>query len=168
MAYTEIYERYKSLLYAFTLRRLGNKEESKDLIAELFLAIWAKRKDFTLSTSLSAYLYTSARNRVYDIMAHKKIQSRYIDSFKSFLDAGVDNADHLVRNKELSAWIDKEIAALPEKMREVFILSRETLLSRKEIAERLSLSEETVKSHMHHALRQLKRKLGSAFFLVFL
>ncbi len=166
-AYTEIYERYKSLLYTFTLRRLGNKEEAKDLVAELFLTIWDRHNTLTLTSSLAAYLYTSARNRIYDLLAHKKIQGRYIDSFTSYMDEGVENTDHLIRHKELSILIDKEIAALPPKMREVFLLSRETQLSRKEIAIKLSLSEETVKSHMHHALKQLKSRLGSFFFLVF-
>lgn len=166
-AYTEIYERYKSLLYTFTLRRLADKEEAKDLVAELFLAIWDRHKTLTLTSSLAAYLYTSARNRIYDLLAHKKIQGRYIDSFTSYMDEGIENTDHLIRHKELSILIDKEIAALPPKMREVFLLSRETQLSRKEIAAQLSLSEETVKSHMHHALKQLKARLGSFFFLVF-
>lgn len=167
-AYTEIYQRYKSLLYVFTLRRLGDREDSKDLISELFVSLWARHDDFALKTSLSSYLYTATRNRIVNVIEHKKVQERYLDSFQGYLDAAEDNTDHLVRNKELSALIDLEIAALPAKMREVFLLSRETHLSRKEIAAQLGLSEQTVKSHMHHALKTLKSRLGAAFFMVFL
>ena len=167
-AYTAIYDRYKTLLYIFTLRRLGDREESKDLISDLFTAIWSNHSTITLKSSLSAYLYTSARNRIIDLITHKQVQSRYIDSFQGYLDQGEDNADHLVRSKELTALIDLEISALPIKMREVFLLSRETYLSRAEIAIKLGISEETVKSHMHHAIKILKARLNSFFFIVFL
>lgn len=166
-AFAEIYQRYKALLYVFVLRRLGDREESRDLVSELFLSLWARHGELVLDSSLSGYLYTSARNRVLNVVSHRQVQARYIDSFQDYLDAGVDNTDHLVRNRELSALIDREIAALPAKMREVFLLSRETELSRKEIAEQLGLSEQTVKSHMHHALKILKGRLGVVFVLLF-
>jgi DNA-directed RNA polymerase specialized sigma24 family protein len=53
-------------------------------------------------------------------------------------------------------------------MRQVFELSRNTNYTRKEIAATLEISEETVKSHMHHALKILKAKLGSLMLLVFM
>jgi RNA polymerase sigma factor (sigma-70 family) len=68
----------------------------------------------------------------------------------------------------LLALIEKEIEALSPKMRQVFEMSRNTTLSRKEIAAELNLSEETVKSHIHHALKTLKTKLGPLFTLLFI
>jgi RNA polymerase sigma-70 factor (ECF subfamily) len=167
-AYTEIYNRYKTLLLVFALRRLENEEECKDLLHELFLSLWVRRAELVISTSLSAYLYTSVRNRILDIITHQNISARYIDNFQGYLNKGEDNTDHLVRHKELLALIESEIAAMPPKMRQVFELSRKTSLSRKEIATQLNLSEQTVKSHMQHALKILKSKLGKAFHILFL
>jgi len=57
---------------------------------------------------------------------------------------------------------------LPKKNAGGFDLSRKTHYTRKEIAEELGVSEQTVKSHMHHALKILKVKLGSLLFVLFL
>lgn len=159
-AYTEIYHRYKTLLYAFALKRLEDADESKDLIHELFLSLWARREELAITGSLSAYLYTAVRNRIIDLVARREVSDRYIQSFQHYLNKGENNTDYLVRHKELLALIEGEIAALPPKMRQVFELSRKTNCTRKEIAERLGLSEQTVKSHMQHALKLLRSKLG--------
>lgn len=166
-AFNEIWDRYKSKLYTFTLRMLGDREASRDLVSDLFVSIWSKRDAIKLSSSLSSYLYVSARNRAFDLISRRKVEGRYIDSFQDYLDRGEDNADHLIRSKEMAAMIDAEIHALPEKMREIFLLSRETQLSRAEISQRLGVSEETVKNQMHKALKLLKSRLGAAFILIF-
>jgi RNA polymerase sigma factor (sigma-70 family) len=65
----------------------------------------------------------------------------------------------LIRENDLLALIEKEIAALPEKMRVVFELSRKESMNRKEISEHLGLPENTVKTNMYRALKMLYRKL---------
>lgn len=166
-AYTEIYDRYKAPLFSFTYRRLEDVAESEDVVAELFLSLWDRHSSFNLTGSLASYLFTATKNRVIKVITHKKVESRYIDSFREYVEEGIDNADHLVRNRELAAIIDAEIENLPIKMRQVFQMSRQTNLSRKEIAVELGLSEETVKSHMHHALKSLKTRLGANFYMIF-
>lgn len=167
MAYTEIYHRYKRLLYQFAFKRLGNKEEVSDIIHELFLTLWERHADINLTYSLSTYLHSSVRNRIINHIAHREVSSRYIDSFNQYAITWSSTADHLVRDKQLRDLIEKEIGALPPKMRQVFELSRKTGYNRKEIAEELKLSEQTVKSHMQHALKILKMKLGTLLILVF-
>lgn len=173
MAYTEIYNRYKRPLYLFAFKRLGEKEEVWDVVHEVFLSLWLRHEDLELSYTLSTYLHSAVRNKIANLIAHKKVSGRYLDSFANYLDTHhADNAcdatDHLVRHKEFEELIEKEIAALPDKMRKVFELSRKTNLNRKEIAVKLGLSEETVKSHMHQALKKLKIKLGSLLGLLFI
>jgi len=65
----------------------------------------------------------------------------------------------------LEVLIEKEIACLPSKMRQVFELSRKANLSHKQIATQLDLSEKTVKNQVNNALKVLKLKLGSLMFL---
>ena len=166
-AYTEIYKRYNSLLYVFAYKRLGDREEVKDIIHELFLSLWMNRESLTITTGLAQYLYTCTRNRILNLISHKKISSRYIDSLQGFIEQGNDSSDHLVRHKQLQAFIEKEIAALPPRMREVFEMSRKSNLSRKEIAKELDISEQTVKSQIHIALKVLRVKLG-AFLSLFI
>jgi RNA polymerase sigma-70 factor, Bacteroides expansion family 1 len=167
-AYTEIYDRYHGLLYIFAYNRLKDREEAKDLIHELFLKLWTDRDQLTINGRLSVYLYTAVRNRIINVIARQKVASRYIDSFLSHIDhMDRQSADHLVRHNDLQTFIQHEIDSLNPRTREVFELSRQTTLTRKEIAARLGISEETVKSHMHHALRHLKARLGNLFLLIF-
>jgi len=164
-AYTEIYDRYHAQLYVFAYRRLKNREEAKDLIHELFLKLWTDREMIAERFVLAAYLYTSLRNRIINLIAHQKVSIRYIESFDSYLvQLSNNNADFLVRHKDMHEIIEKEIANLNPRTRKVFELSRKTNLSRKEIAAALGIAEETVKSHMHTALQVLKVRLGNLYF----
>ncbi len=159
-AYTEIYTRYSGILYIHSYRRLRNREEAKDLIHELFATLWSKRAEISVQTKLSAYLYTSVKNRVIDLISRQKRQILYANSVEVSLKSQTDVTDHPIRLKELSQLIEKEIDALPEKMRQVFNLSRKSHLSHKEISEALDISEFTVRKQINNALKVLKPRLN--------
>ena len=159
-AYTQVFDRFYSLLYLHALKILLDEDEAKDLVQELFEMIWLKRDSLTVNGSVSAYLYASTRNMVLNQIAHKKVKTKYLDSLGEFIGQEDYLADFYVREKELKRIIEKEIAALPQKMSEIFKLSRTEYLSHKEIASRLHLSELTVKTQVKRALRILKPKLG--------
>lgn len=168
IAFTQIYERYKYMLYAHAFRRLRNEEESEDMIHDLFATLWKRHETFELKTHLQAYLYTAVRNRIFKLLAHKDIESEYISSFQQASEQATNITDYLVREAQMTAMIEKEISALPSKMREVFELSRKQNLSHKEIAEKLGISEQTVSKQITNALKILKTKLGLLVYLVFL
>ncbi len=74
---------------------------------------------------------------------------------------------HRVRENDLKAYIEKEIQALPPKMKQIFELSRKAHLSHKEIAEKLDTSENNVSTQITNALRILRTKIGIlGFFLL--
>ena len=168
VAYTEIYNRYFSLLYLHALKRLRDEEAARDLIQDLFTTLWIKREVLTTRTNLSNYLYTAVRNGVFNFIAHQKVASRYINELPDKIEPSECITDHLARERQLTALIEKEIAELPEKMREIFLLSRVEGLSHKEIAERLGISELTVKTQVKNALRILRGKLGFIIYFIFI
>jgi RNA polymerase sigma-70 factor (ECF subfamily) len=168
MAFAEIYTRYKWLLHTHAHKWMHDREEAMDIIHELFSNLWEKRESINFNATLSGYLYTAVRNRILNRVAHKKVESTYISSLQTFLDKGESLTDHLVRENELRAIIEKEIAALPAKMREVFELSRKANLSHKDIAQQLDISEQTVRKHVQNALRALRVRLGVFVFLYML
>ena len=159
-AYAQIFDRFYGMLYLHALKILLDEDEAKDLVQELFEMIWMKRDAIFLNGSVSSYLYACTRNMVLNLIAHKKVRSRYLDSLGEFIGQEEYLTDFYVREKELKAIIEKEIAALPQKMGEIFKLSREKYLSHKEIASKLQLSELTVKTQVKRALKILKPKLG--------
>ena len=167
-AFKEIYKRYFNVLYVHAYKRLQDKEEAQDVIQEVFTVLWDKREHIFLTGSLLAYLFTAVRNKIFNNLAHKKYESSYIQSLQHFINKGVCQTDYLVRENQLQALIEKEIAALPAKMQEVFSLSRTGHFTHKEIATELNLSEQTVKKQVNNALRILRTKLGMVLFLYFL
>jgi RNA polymerase sigma-70 factor (ECF subfamily) len=167
-AYTEIYNRYKNLLQNHAYKKLEDFDEVKDVLQELFTQLWVKREELPETTNLRGYLYITMRNKIFNIIAHRKVTSAYIQSLQEFIREENYITDLLVREKEFKAMIDKEIDALPAKMQKVFRLSRDSGLSHREIAEQLDISEQTVSKQISNAIKVLRVKLGAFFFMVFL
>ncbi|WEK17653.1 MAG: RNA polymerase sigma-70 factor [Candidatus Pedobacter colombiensis] len=167
-AYTQVFDRFYGLLYLHALKILLDEDEAKDLVQELFEMIWMKRDLLIVNGSVSAYLYASTRNMVLNQIAHKKVKNRYLDTLGEFVGQEEYLTDFYVREKELKRIIEKEISALPQKMSEIFKLSRTEYLSHKEIASKLHLSELTVKTQVKRALKILKPKFGFIIGLMLL
>ena len=168
-AFTAIFDRYYRLLFIHAYKKLNDEEQAKDVVQDLFTALWLRRESLVLANdNLAVYLYTAIRNRILDVIARQQVRNRYIHSFQDFIDQEQTGTDYLVRSVDLTTIIKAEIAALPPKMREVFEMSRYENLSHKEIAEKLKLSELTVRTHVKKALRILRIRLniGVYFFAV--
>ncbi|MEH6307549.1 RNA polymerase sigma-70 factor [Olivibacter sp. CPCC 100613] len=166
-AYLEIYERYSRPLYMHACKKLNDRDEIKDLLQEVFAALWQNRASLSPASPLAAYLYATLRYRIIKLIAHKKVESLYFESLAVSNAHDNTTPDYLVREKEISQLIENEIIQLPEKMQEVFRMSRESHLSHKEIAQELGLSESTVKKHVNNALKVLRPKFGTLLSLVY-
>lgn len=165
-AFTEIYNRYKGVLFVHAYRMLENAEEAQDIIQDLFTMLWSRRSEIMITGSLSSYLYAAVKNRILDQMAKDRNRDRYIDSLAGFMEEGEYITDHQLRENELSHLIEKEVALLPAKMRQIFELSRLSNLSHKEIAAEMNISDKTVKKQISNALLILRKKIDVAFSLL--
>ena len=168
-AFNEIYERYKGLLVNHAYNKLnGNLEDAKEIVQEVFSNFWHNRHLLPVINVLKAYLYTLVRNRVLNYIQHQNVVTRYADSFAQYEQEYDYSTDRLIREKQMLEIIDREINALPTKMKEVFLLSRKNYLSHKEIAEKLDISEHTVKNHIKSALKILRNRLDLVLIIVML
>jgi RNA polymerase sigma-70 factor (family 1) len=165
-AYNEIYHRYFYLTYVHAYKKLRDEEQAKDVVQDVFATLWFKR-DFNLPRSnLAGYLFTAVRNKIFDLFAHEQVKTKHIDSLKDYLSRNASQpTDHLIRENQLKAYIEKEIRALPPKMRVIFEMSRIEQLTHKEIADSLNTSENNVTTQISNALRILRAKLGMITFL---
>ncbi|MBB5440067.1 RNA polymerase sigma-70 factor (ECF subfamily) [Pedobacter sp. AK017] len=166
-AFEETFIRYEPLLLNFTYKKINNRDEAKDILQDIFVQLWNNLDGLNIS-SLSSYLYTAALNKIRDRYKHQVIHDEHIGKLQQLIDGAAAGADYLIREKDITLLIEKEIAALPEKMREVFLLRKNAFLSNKEIAEKLGIAEQTVETHMKRALKTLKNRLGPAVVLTFL
>lgn len=166
-AFAELYNRYKQALYFHANRSLRDHDEARDMVQEIFEAIWTKRETLVIPKSVDAYLYGSIRNRILNFIAHQKVVSKYTDSIDAFLGQGHLTTDEMVREHELINILQQEIALLPKKMREVFELSRNHQLTYKQIAEQLNISDQSVKKQVQRAIRILRLKIRLNIFFTF-
>lgn len=167
LAFAEIYDRYKLILHHHAWMKLGNKIEAQDTIQEVFSSLWSKREDLSIHHNLAGYLYTSVRNHILNLMARKTVHDKYLQSLQQFSSEQVQ-PDFRIRENMLHQAIEKEIAALPPKMRQVFELSRKQHLSHKQIAAIMGTSEETIKKQIKITLKQLRSRLGLVTYLYLL
>lgn len=163
-AFSEIYRRYSAPLLVHASNKLQDIEEAKDVVHEVFYCLWNSRMELRIHTSLAGYLYAATRNKILDRFAHDQVKSAYVESLQRFLEQGECITDQAIREHELRRLIEEEIAALPEKMRQVFEFSRNESYSHREISGMLNISEATVKKQVYNALKILKVRLTAFLF----
>lgn len=166
-AYTELYKRYYYLMLVFSIKKLRDTDLAKDFVQELFTNLWYKREEISTSGNFSAFLYKSLRHRILDYFLHLKVESKYFTFLKDFGSSITClHADHVIRENQLQAYIEKQIQLLPFKMRQIFELSRKEHLTHKEIAETLNTTEVNVTRHISNALKIMRTKLGMILFFI--
>lgn len=158
LAFTEIYNRYWAEMYYHTFRMLKDEDSSKDVVQDVFSSLWLKSTTLNVNIKLSGHLYISARNKVLNLIAQDKVRSDYLSAIATFVTESTNDAS-LFDERQILEIVEAEIKNLPPRMREIFELSRKDNLSHKEIAERLNLSEQTVKKQVHNALKIIKNKV---------
>lgn len=165
VAYTSIYDRYVFTLLNHAYNKTRNREEARDIVQEVFTRLWARRQQIQITTNVAGFLYTSVQHIIIDQFVHSKVKDKYFASILSFAAQSHEATDYRTRENQLADIIEKEIAGLPPKMREIFELSRKHHLSHKEIAERLNIAEQTVSKQVSNALKILRIKLGIIAYL---
>ena len=157
----------------YVLKVIHSEDDAKDIVQEVFVSIWRRREVLEVKGTLIAYLLRSVRNlsiRYIETHLHQQAFIKTLSEQVSHLDlGGVD----ILELQQLEARVDQAIAALPLKMREVFLLSRQENLSYREIAQQLGIAETTVKKQVSNALHHIRSGMGglsatAALYLTFL
>ncbi|WP_418895440.1 RNA polymerase sigma-70 factor [Limibacterium fermenti] len=158
-AFCELYAKYKTRLLYFAAKFIKSNEFAEDIYQDAFAVIWQSRCFLDPEKSFSSYLYTVVKNRILntlrDIENNQKLKSH-------ILDYSIDHSDttnQFIEASELQAILDKALAKLTPRQRQVFEMSRDAQLSHKEIAEILGISVFTVQEHISIALKTIKSYL---------
>ncbi len=157
-------ENYPSLVN-YARRFVLSTEEARGAVQDVFIKIWENRETLSENIHLRNYLHTSVRNRCLDILKHRKNINHYlrekIKEFETDPDGNATGHEPLdaMITRELEERIIEAIDHLPDRCREVFILSRHKGMKYKEISEHLDISVKTVETHIAHALNSLRKTL---------
>jgi len=154
-AFDEIYYRCKPALIDNAYRKLQSRESAEDLVHDIFLSLYTKTEVLEFTVSLKAYLHTALKYKVQNELRNKVVREKH----KKFLFFSTvcknDFADNLDYS-ECKKKVDSTIAALPDKCRQAFVMSREYDYSYKDISGNLGISVSTVEKHISKALKVLR------------
>lgn len=138
-----------------------DKDLSEDLVQQVFVRLWEKRKEIRIHTTAKAYLYKAT---IYAAFNHIRKENQLVEWESQLAEPFHLNND--LEYQETIQQVTSIIDELPPSCRTIFILSREEGMSYKEIAETLSISIKTVENQMSKALRILREKLSKYLSLV--
>lgn len=153
-----VYELYWKKLFSYCYYHIQNKEDATDLVQEIFLSLWKKRDQLQIR-QVENYLFRSASFEITDFYRRRNVRALHAQHFSSVYINAENATENLVWFTELSSRIDDLLDQLPERCREVYRLSRIEGKSHEQIKTDLSISENTVKAHLQHALSFLKSRL---------
>ena len=151
-------------LCLYALHYIQDVDLSEDIVQESYAALWEKLQEGAHVLNRKSYLYMMVRNRCLDYLRKKGIPT---ESLKPYDTYGIIDDDDAQERSQTEARLWTAIDSLPEKCREVFILSKRDGLKYEEIAEELGLSVNTVRNQISKALKVLKEgvhKLYTFFF----
>jgi RNA polymerase sigma-70 factor (family 1) len=167
-AFAEIYSRYAESLAGFAGSKLYSLDDARDLLHDMFVKLWENREQINITSTLQSYLFAIIRHRIIDKIRKNITREEYASMRQSLNAAYQDSADKLVEVKELRQTIEKSLDQLSPRVKEIYKLSKEEGLNNQEIAQRLNLSEQTVKNQLSAALKHLRKSLATSKFLALL
>jgi RNA polymerase sigma-70 factor (family 1) len=152
-----IYDQYFESIRKYIYYRSGDQELSTDVAQETFVKVWEKQFEYHPNKTKSL-LYKIALEIFITNYRKQKNASTYLKYLKlNFIEANDEND---IEYQELKSQYEKTLARLPEKQRDVFLMSRLENLTYKEIAERLNIGVKAVEKRMGLALSVLKKEIA--------
>lgn len=152
-SYNQLFLRYYNRLCAFVFIIIQNNSASEDVVQELFIRLWTQRKKLDIKESVVAYLYRSSKNAALNYLRSENNRKKTLDKMP-FTDWQSD--ENQMEQIEFSTALHQCIDQLPERCKEVFLLSRFEGLKHKEISEQLGTSVKTIKNQIWKSLQQIK------------
>jgi RNA polymerase sigma-70 factor (ECF subfamily) len=157
-AFTKVYMHYYERVLFFA-RRYVLESDAQDIAADTFLQLWRKREGFTDLAAVGRFLFVTTRNRCYDFMRRRQVREQYAAELAELMANGTDDFFIEQVRIEFVKLIEAQVALLPEKMREIFLLSFRDGLKPAQIAGQLGITVKTVSNQKLSAIKLLRSAL---------
>lgn len=151
------FQKYMELLYYRALGYVKDPLVAEDIVQEVFIRFWDNRKKLEISLSVIAYLTRSVVNSCKNYLEHLSVRQRYEQDYQHENQNLTEKKEYDEEELEqLRIRLRIFIDSLPEKCREIFILACIDGLKYREVAERLGVSVNTVKTQVKNAYTKLR------------
>lgn len=160
-----IFKSYYPLLCRYANSIVRDAATAEDLVSDVMARFWEKSAELKIKTSLRSYLLRSVYNTSLNYITRYRSRYSEIDgeTFKKLASLWPEPdsvmPEDRIMEEELREKLQSVIQELPIECGKIFVMSRIDALSHKEIAERLNISENTVKVQIYRALTKIKKAL---------
>ena len=159
-AYDTLFRKYYSYLCMVVMRMTHSKEQSEDIVQEVFLEVWRKKEQLDIKSAVKSYLHRSVVNKTLNKIRDKKLEFDQDEEKLNSLPNMQSTPLQKIQGEELQSVIKTAFESLPEKCRVVFSMVKYEAMSYKETAEKLEISVKTVENQMSKALRIMREAIN--------
>ena len=159
LAFTELYNRYKNLVYGTALKITKSKVLAEEVVQDVFLKIWQNQEKAAEITNFENYLFIISRNHIFD-MIKKIARETNLASDITYKNSAADDTDTAIKDDQYNVILNQIIEQLPPQQQKIYKMAKMEGLSHQKIGEDLGISTETVKKHMAQALKFVRFKIS--------
>jgi RNA polymerase sigma-70 factor (family 1) len=157
-AFNTIYRSYNSVIFSTAIVYLKDIDEARDIVQQVFVKLWERRVMATNIENFQNYIVVTARNLIYDQFRKKSAETKVVTELAKIKDGlPVQTGANSAETKEHTRIFEAAVGQLPPQQKKVYLMVQEEQLSYKEIAAAMNLSVFTVKSHLEHARRSIRK-----------
>lgn len=158
-AFELLFHFYYPGLVVYSTQFTTDRMEAEEIVQDFFVRLWQRHQQLNLTDSLKSYLFLSVKNGCLNYLKHKKVEEKYIKQMAELSNQHIAYDPDLYIASELQEKVKNVIELLPEKCREIFMMSRIQGLKNEEIAANLNISKRTVETQISKALKVLRLEL---------
>lgn len=159
MAFKQIFDQYKGAVYGYSYKLTKSSTLAEETVQEVFLKIWQNRTKLDFTRPIKPYIYKIAQNHVYNTLRNAAYSDKLKEQIFYSQAIGHTITEDQIIYRDLEAFQERAIQALPTRRQLIFRMSRMEGLSHEEIAQRLDISPNTVKDQIVKALKTIKAQL---------
>jgi RNA polymerase sigma-70 factor (family 1) len=163
LAFEKLFNHYSNRIYSVALRLAHSTSIAEEVVQDVFLKIWSRRAGLTEIKDFSAYLYTVAKNEVYQMLHRLARQQQVAEESEAEREPYHNETDLFVLSRDYERLLVQAVDKLPPQQKKIYQLMKEQGLKREETARLLNLHPETVKTHLAQAMRNIRASLKYFF-----
>jgi RNA polymerase sigma-70 factor (family 1) len=159
-AFSEVYKRYAESLAGFATSKLYDLDDARDVLHDLFVKLWEDRYTITINDNLRSFLFAAIRYKIIDKIRRNVTRQEYDVLLQALAEPQANGVEQQLDAKELQRLVDLSLEQLPVRTKLIYKLSHNEHLTITEIAQRLNLSEQTIKNQLSIALKHLRQAIA--------
>jgi RNA polymerase sigma-70 factor (family 1) len=164
-AFAALYHKYHQKLFYFVLNFTQSQQAAEDALQEVFVKIWAERKQLPAITNFNAWIFRVTKNHVLNGLRQMARETLILAEIARDINPGTEDTYAILSYKDVHAVLKSGMDELPPQQKLVMELSRNEGLKYEEIGARLNISPLTVKKHAAQALQYLREKIRRHYAL---